>query len=86
MNKRQANKLHKLALSGLSWEEYRRRVPIEREKSAEKRWRKQFPVNSLGRYWMPIHRILEANSLKDMVKIDDQKFIFQMEYSYGQND
>lgn len=86
MNKRQANKLHKLATSWLSWEEYRRRVPLEREKRAAKRWRKQFPANSPFRYWMPICRVIESNSMKDMTHIDDAMFNFHVDYIYGQND
>ncbi len=85
MKKRLANKLHKLAVSGLSWEEYRRRVPREREKRAAKRWRRQFPVDSLARYWMPITRIIEENSLKNIKDIDS-KYFLDVEYASGSAD
>jgi len=75
MNKRLCRKLHKIATSGLPWDEFRRRVPRGRERMAAARWRKLFPPGHLGRYWMPITRILEENSLKNMVEIYDTHFL-----------
>lgn len=75
MNKRIARKLHKIATSGLPREEFRRRVPRGRELRAAARWRKLFPPDHFGRYWLPITRIIEENSLKNIVEIDDTHFL-----------
>lgn len=75
MNKRLCRKLHKIATSGLPYAEFRRHIPRWRERMATARWRKLFPPGLLGRYWMPITRIIEENSLKNMVEIDDTHFL-----------